>query len=222
EPDERLRCAEQYARAARSKRLRETDELQRVAETLLGCEEQRATGRRRAVPARSGPRSLVARQFGNPVAPFVFAPAFFEFLVREQREPEVPVRLRETGRERDCAAECGDRFGETVFRLQRKSEVAPGDRMSGPQREGALVCGNRFVVLAGGRERKTEVVVEFGLIRNCGCGRTQQRKRVGETLALVQHDAEVVCRRRMGRRERKCGAVAALRSFEVAALVHGD
>src|SRR5439155_13552839 len=78
EPDEWLRCADQHARAARSKRLRETDELQRVAETLLGGEEQRATGRRRAVPARPRPRPLVARQFGNPVAPFVFAPAFFE------------------------------------------------------------------------------------------------------------------------------------------------
>jgi hypothetical protein len=66
------------------------------------------------------------------VAPFVFAPAFLEFLVREQRKAEVPVRLRETGRERDSAAEGGDCFGETIFRLQRETKVAPCDRMLGP------------------------------------------------------------------------------------------
>src|SRR4030095_12146294 len=101
-------------------------------------------------------------------------------------------------------------------------EVAPCDRTLGSQGERPSIRGDRFVIAPGGRESESQVIVEFGLIGHCGCSGMEQRERFIQTLALVQHDAEIVRRCRMARGERKGRTVPALCRFEVAALVHRD
>jgi hypothetical protein len=73
----------------------EAHELQRVAETLFGVHEQRASGNRLAVPARQRRRVRRQRRVFQP--PFVFGQTALEIAEREQRDAAIGVRYRQIG-----------------------------------------------------------------------------------------------------------------------------
>ena len=86
--------------------------------------------------------------------------------MREQREREVPVRLREVGlRARSRRRNAAIASGRSLRRVQREPQIVPRDRVIGLQRERAAIGRDRLVVAVGGRERKPEIVVELGLLR---------------------------------------------------------
>ena len=217
--DERRLCLHQHPRAHRREIAREADELQRVPQPLLGGENDRLAVRVRAVPARPGRRGPIPAELRNREPPIVLAPSFGELPMGEQRESEVPVRLREVGDQRKRAAKRGDRAGQIVHRLPRETEIVPRHRVIGLQRQRALVRGDRVARSIRGEERKAEIVVELRLLRNQRDGAIEQRQRIGGAVALIQDDAEVMQRMRMLRRDGERGAIVGLRRIEAAALM---
>src|SRR6185312_9899597 len=106
------------ARAAVGKRLRKANELNGVADALLGIEEKRLASQVLAVPAWNRQRRGLSPEFRQLEAPFVFAPPLFVLPGGKQSEGEVPVCLREFGRERERATIGFDRLAYARHRMK--------------------------------------------------------------------------------------------------------
>ena len=70
-----------------------------------------------------------------------------------------------------------------------------------------------------GGKRQAQVVVELRLLRHQRDRPFEKRQRVGEAVALIVDDAQVVQRGRVVRRRRERGAIVAFRGIDVAALM---
>src|SRR5216110_879240 len=132
---ERIRAANQAARAGFREKSRIARELQCVPEALLGIDEQRLARGRRAVPAWARKTVTIASELRQRKPGIVFAPALGKLAVEQERQREIPARMREVGPERKRLPVCINSGEDIVSRLQGKAEIVPGDGMVGLERE---------------------------------------------------------------------------------------
>jgi hypothetical protein len=148
-------CVSRTTRAARGEDRRKARELERVAEALLGAEDDRAAAERGAVPAvRRRRRDPVAR---HAKAPLVFRPAAREVTVEEPQLRAVRARMGCHGCCCDRPVEVRDGKVELAACLVREPDAGVGLRVIRIQSEHAAVARNRLVDAARGRVREAEV-----------------------------------------------------------------
>ena len=122
------------AGAARGEHRREAHELHRVAEALLGAEEDCPPVDRGAVPA--GRRRRRDRVAGHAQPPLVLRPAAREIAVQQAELRAVRVCLRKLRGERDRAVEVRRGAREVPARLEREPGPVVRERVVGADGEG--------------------------------------------------------------------------------------
>ncbi len=100
-------------------------ELQRVAETLLGMEQERPR-RRPAVPSRWRCRAAERAEDAALPAPLVFTPALFEQALLQERHAEIGVEVRLLWLQRDGPAERLGGLSRPIAFHHEAAEIAPG------------------------------------------------------------------------------------------------
>ena len=136
----------------------------------------------------------IASELGQRKPGIVFAPALGKLAVEQERQREIPARMREVGPERKRLPVCINSGENIVSRLQGKAEIVPGDGMVGLERERRAIRGDGVGLAVGGGQRESQVVVELGLARLRGDGALEQRQCGGELAALIVDHAEKVLR----------------------------
>ena len=138
--DERRLCLHQHPRARRRQIARESDELQRVPQPLFGGENDASCrpGSRRPSAARRA-RADSCRAPQSRAANRIRASLRANSPMREQRQSEVPVRLRKVGSQRRARGEThrsrrADRSSPAA--RDRDCSTPPRDRASTPARAG--------------------------------------------------------------------------------------
>ncbi|CAG9230931.1 hypothetical protein PSAB6_540006 [Paraburkholderia sabiae] len=132
----------------------EAYELQRVAETLLGVHEQRASFDRLAVPARQ--RRRARRRDGVLQPPFVLGQSALEVAEREQRHAAIHMRHRQIGPQTQRLIERTHGGGVRAERVMRGAEAQPCEREVRIETDGALEAWPGLLVTAKRRERVAE------------------------------------------------------------------
>ncbi len=217
-PGKRVRSADDHPRTAFAKGRRKAHELQRVAQALLGGQQDRAAGQGLALPARRRRRCRRAERL-RAMTPLVFAPALGVLTGDEQRQRQVPVRLREVRRHAQRLSERGSCLPQIVRGLQRQSQVVPRGGQIRLPRQRLPIVSDGLVCPVRGSERQSQVVVELRLLRNERYGTFEERQRLGNAVALIVDHAQVMQGGRMIRRFRQRGAVVALGGCDFTALM---
>ena len=209
-----------HARPACGEHRREPDELQRVAEALLGAQQERPPCDRSAVPSwRRRPRDRVA---GHPQPPLVLRPPAGEIAVEQPQLRTVRMRLREIRSEGDRAVEMRRGRCELAARLEREPDAVVRERMVRADRERPTVRGERLVDPSDRRQREAGVGVGLRPVGLQAQGARVAHDRVVEATQLAERVAAVVMRDGVIRIDRKRGRIGVDRALECAGLREGD
>jgi len=125
------------ARAARGDQRRVAQEMDRVAEPLLGVQQDRAAGDVFAAPLRPVEFPRIRQGFARAPAPLVFDPAAVQVAGAQPGHRAHRVGFGAAGIERDRAIERCQGFAVTALLLQRDAEVLVRVGQIGPQFQGA-------------------------------------------------------------------------------------
>src|SRR5438270_3905577 len=86
---------------------------------------------------------LIAAELGQLEPGIVIAPALGELAVEEERQREIPARMREAGGDRERAPERVDGGANFVLCLQREPEIVPCGGVLGLERERGFFFSSR-------------------------------------------------------------------------------
>src|SRR6266567_9577870 len=141
----------------------------------------------------------IAAELGQLEPGIVIAPALGELTIEEERQREIPARMRKVGGDRERAPERVDGGANFVLRLQREPEIVPCGGVVGLERERGTIRGNRFVLTVRGGEHQPQIVVKFRLCGLYGDRALEQRQSSRDLAALVVDHAQEVQRERVAR-----------------------
>jgi hypothetical protein len=137
------------------------DELNRVAETLLGFEEQRFAGERSAVPERSG--MLAADERLVAETPLVFAEAGGVVALGEGDDGPAHVGIDAVGIHAEDGIELSFSLLQAAGIQEGHTIIAAGIEMVGLEAKRLFVTLERLLMLSGVAEGRSEVAVGFGI-----------------------------------------------------------
>ena len=119
-------------------------ELQRVAESLLGVNQQGLSRRRLATPLRLGECAASCRHLAGVPAVFVFLPPSLQIAPREQRHRQMEPHLPEIRPQDQGAAIPGDRLLQPSLVAQHVGQIVVDFRQVRPQGDGGAAAGFRL------------------------------------------------------------------------------
>ncbi len=137
----------------------EAHELNRVAQTLLGDQQDRAAGQRFSLPRRL--RTRRSRVAGHLPAPFILGPAPGIVSQQQPQQRPVAVHARRVRVERQCALVTGHRLVDAPLKLQQRAEIVVGVALVGLQRDRPPIGTLALVEPVQGHQRAGQVVVGF-------------------------------------------------------------
>src|SRR6202011_351938 len=190
--DDRFLDFQDYLAAAGGNQRQVAQELNRVAETLLGMQQDGLAVERLAAPLRLF--EIARLQVADAPARLVFLPAGGEVAAQEVQHALAGERHAVAGIERTGAAEARERLVHAAHVLEREAEVEVRDGEARGERDRPAAGGLRFFRAADGAQR----VGEIGMgLRVAGpqLGRAAEVfGRFLEPALLAQRRAQVVVR----------------------------
>ena len=138
------------------------EELERVAEALLGVEENGAAGEGGAVPLGLAEIAAEGEEVAALPAPFVLWPAGGKIATVEEEEGEIAVGIGVVGLEGDGLAIGSGSVVEAGEIAEGVAEVIVSGGVAGVERVGLVVSGEGFVDVALGAEGVAEIEVGVG------------------------------------------------------------
>ena len=163
QPNQRLRTFHEHPGPGLLDQRRVADELDRVAQPLLGMEEDGSSFQRLPVPERL--RKVAPLDTVGFPTPFVFGPAALE-IARSAATSErlIPVRVGKVRLQFQGPAVAGDRFVQLPLVVQGSAQVVVRLGKVRLQFQGPAVAGDRFVQLPLVLQGSAQVVVRLGKV----------------------------------------------------------
>ncbi len=208
ERTERLLNLENDVAAAGGHERQEAQELDGVAEALLGVQQDGLAVERLAAPLRL--RKIARRQVADIPARLVFLPPGREVAAQKVQHAFARGRHAVVRIERARAAKARERLVHAAHVLQREPEVEVRDRKLRRERDRAAAGGFRLFRLPEGAQRVREVGMGFGIARPQLGRAAKLFGRFLEPSLLAQRRAQVVARLHVAGGELDHAAVARL------------
>jgi hypothetical protein len=201
-------------------------ELDAVAQALLGVQQDGPAGERLAAPLRLG--EVARRQVADTPARLVLVPAGREVAAQELEHALAGRRHGVVGIERARLAKAREGLVHAVEVLEREAEVEVGDGKARRQRDGPAACGFGVRRMADGAQCVPQIGIGLGVVGLELGPAAKMPGRFLEPPQLAQRGAEVVVRLVMIGPQRQHAAIARLRlgvapgfPQEIAELVMG-